>query len=72
MTNIYTFFFRAPNITSRWKPVSKNVRDKLNILAINRFDDIVPIEEEYVGQRPFWDSLPFEENERLLKMKLEF
>lgn len=62
----------SPNISKNWKPVSKNVRHPLNVLRINSYDELRPLQRRYIGNRPFWDSLPFEENERLLNITLGF
>lgn len=45
--------------------MSKTEADSLNVLLINNSRDQKLVQEKYIGQMEFWDSLNFTENNKL-------
>lgn len=66
---MYTFFYSKPNTTSDWPPLSKDESAPWVQLHISHPNEIYVDEiNESLGNRAFWKSLGFEENEKLLKI----
>ncbi|GLV38036.1 uncharacterized protein CBL_07834 [Carabus blaptoides fortunei] len=68
LLDIWTSFASTgtPTISNvPWCPVSPNRCDKLNYLQITSPSNITFAEINYLGHRPFWNMLPFQENEKL-------
>ncbi|GLV38034.1 Esterase 6 [Carabus blaptoides fortunei] len=55
----------------KWKPVSEKANDKIKYLHIASPDDMKMEKAEHLGHRPFWDSLPFKENNNIVPVKDE-
>ncbi|KAK9884213.1 hypothetical protein WA026_005163 [Henosepilachna vigintioctopunctata] len=66
MVDIYLSFARngKPETNQvHWEPVSKIEMDPIKYLNINSPSSLVSGESTQLGNRKFWDSLPFQENE---------
>lgn len=64
--------YRKPNITSEWRSLSKSPEDnKYSFLNISGPGHYKMVDAESVGQRKFWESLPFRENYKLYLYKDE-
>lgn len=48
-----------------WPSVSKIMKEPFHFIHIKSPKEIVVEQAEELGNRSFWDSLPFEENEKL-------
>ncbi|KAK4880938.1 hypothetical protein RN001_004257 [Aquatica leii] len=69
LLNIWTSFAKTgnPEVAGvKWKAVSKNLNDDINYLHISSPHNIKMKKINEIGHRSFWDSLPFEENEKLV------
>ncbi|KAL3270431.1 hypothetical protein HHI36_020986 [Cryptolaemus montrouzieri] len=70
MSGIFLTFARngKPDVGINWPPVSKE--GQLKYLKISS-PTSVTVEDTEFGNRPFWDSLPLEENEKLFNVRDE-
>lgn len=67
-----TLFSSDPTIGNIvWKPVSKDPIDPLHYLHIQSPENITLKTDQNLGNREFWDNLPFEENKKLFFQKDE-
>ncbi|KAK9884284.1 hypothetical protein WA026_005236 [Henosepilachna vigintioctopunctata] len=71
MVDVFETFakYGEPKIEIEWPEVSKSITEPIVYLKITSTLDIE--DEETLGNRKFWDSLPFQENERLFTAKTE-
>lgn len=60
-----------PNVPTEWKPLSRNLEDPWIQLRIDGPQKIYIEEKTDLGNRKFWESLPFAENENLFASKDE-
>jgi len=58
---------RVPNITSEWQPVKKSNEGLYSQLRISGPEDYEMEFKKEIGQRTFWDNLPFNENHNFNK-----
>ncbi|KAB0793257.1 hypothetical protein PPYR_12877 [Photinus pyralis] len=68
LLNIWTTFASTgvPKVDGvEWTPISSNEDDPINYLHIKSPNEIQMKSVDSIGNRAFWDSLNFEENERL-------
>lgn len=69
--NVLGVFLRVPEMEGvKWTAVSK-ANGPLSYIHIKSPEKIVPEEAAELGHRSFWESLPLQENEHLLKKAKE-
>nr|CAI5867393.1 unnamed protein product [Callosobruchus analis] len=54
-----------PGLNTDWKPLHKNVDEPWRQLRITNPRELILEEEQRIGNRAFWDSLGFQENENV-------
>lgn len=60
-------FCRSPKVKKiNWKPVSKDLKKEIDYLHIKSPEDILMTKAQELGHRTFWESLGFNENDKLL------
>ncbi|KAJ8933687.1 hypothetical protein NQ318_008405 [Aromia moschata] len=73
MIDMFTSFMRTgkPATSPDWEPLSKTASDSWNQLHIDGPHNIYAEQKEKLGNRDFWDSIHFEENDHLFGTKDE-
>ncbi|XP_057659861.1 venom carboxylesterase-6-like [Diorhabda carinulata] len=73
MINLVISFMETgkPNTSTEWKPLSRNLEDPWVQLRIDGPEKIFIEEKTDIGNKKFWENLPFAENENLFPAKDE-